>query len=169
MAVQKKSSKVSIPKVNEHLKNIIPYPPGKPIEEVQREFGLDSVIKLASNENPLGPSPKAIKAMQAVAGEMNLYPDGAGFYLKDALAKRLGVSTGELSLSNGTDELLVLLAQAYLGLGEFAKAAVQYEYAYGLNPFDPRVYQGLALCQEKLGKDDKAAWARRQLALLKNG
>lgn len=63
----------------------------------------------------------------------------------------------------------IRLAEAYLGLGEFAKAAVQFEYAYGLNPFDPRIYQGLAVCQEKLGQSEKAAWARRQLALLKNG
>lgn len=103
-----------MPQINKHLKNLAPYPPGKPIEEVKREYGLDSVIKLASNENPLGPSPKAVKAMQAAAIEMNLYPDGAAFYLKDAIAQRLGVKTSELFMGNGSDEIMALLAMAYL-------------------------------------------------------
>ena len=105
---------VNPPIVNPHLKNVIPYPPGKPIEEVKREYGLDSVIKLASNENPLGPSPRAMKAMVAVATEMNLYPDGAAFYLKSALAERLGVGVDELLMGNGSDEIMVFLTLAYL-------------------------------------------------------
>lgn len=105
---------VTPPVLNQHLRNLAPYPPGKPIEEVKREFGLDSVIKLASNENPLGPSPRAIKAMAAVAGEMNLYPDGAAFYLKQALAERLGIAPERIVLGNGSDEIMVFLAQAYL-------------------------------------------------------
>jgi histidinol-phosphate aminotransferase len=80
------------PTLNPHLKKLLPYPPGRPIEEVQREFGLKDVVKLASNENPLGPSPRAMKAMAKAAGEMSLYPDGNGYYLKAALSKRLGVS-----------------------------------------------------------------------------
>ena len=105
---------INPPAINECLKQLMPYLPGKPIEEVKREFNLDSVIKLASNENPLGPSPRAMKAMAAVAGEMNLYPDGAGFYLKNALAERLGVADEELVLGNGSDEITALLAQVYL-------------------------------------------------------
>ncbi|MCL5270723.1 MAG: histidinol-phosphate transaminase [bacterium] len=105
------------PAINPHLANLAPYPPGKPIEEVQREYGLESVIKLASNENPNGPSPRALKAMAAVAGEMHLYPDGSGFYLKAALAARLGVAPAELILGNGSDEIVVFLALAYLRPG----------------------------------------------------
>jgi histidinol-phosphate aminotransferase len=93
---------------------ILPYPPGKPIEDVQREYGLDSVIKLASNENPLGPSPKAVKAMTKVAGEMHLYPDGAGFYLKQALARKHGVKPEQICLANGSDEITDLIATAYI-------------------------------------------------------
>lgn len=98
-----------------HLLSLEPYPPGKPIEEVQREYGLEEVIKLASNENPLGPSPKAQKAMAHAAAEMNLYPDGAGFYLKRALARKLGVTPREIVLGNGSDEITLFLALAYLG------------------------------------------------------
>jgi histidinol-phosphate aminotransferase len=93
---------------------MLPYPPGKPIEEVKREFGLEEVIKLASNENPLGPSPKALRAMAAVAGEMQLYPDGAGYYLKAALADMIGITPEEIMLGNGSDEITVFLAQCYL-------------------------------------------------------
>lgn len=105
---------VQPPSANRHIKKLAPYPPGKPIEEVKREFGLETVIKLASNENPLGPSPRAMKAMAEAATEMHLYPDGAAFYLKDALAGRLGVKQEELIIGNGSDELMVLLAMAYL-------------------------------------------------------
>lgn len=109
-----KKTTVAPPKIRKHLEKIQPYPPGKPIEEVQREYGLDSVIKLASNENPCGPSPKAVKAMQAAAGEMHLYPDGGGFYLKDALAGKIGVKADEILLGNGSDEIVAFLAMAYL-------------------------------------------------------
>ncbi|MCE5230496.1 histidinol-phosphate transaminase [bacterium] len=110
-----KSVSVAPPALNPHLMKLQPYPPGKPIEEVKREFGLDEVIKLASNENPLGPSPRAMKAMAAVAAEMHLYPDGAAFYLRDALAKKLSVSPNELILGNGSDEIALLLMLAYAG------------------------------------------------------
>jgi len=106
--------KAAPPATNAHVKILAPYPPGKPIEEVKRQFGLDSVIKLASNENPLGPSPRALKALAAAAAEMNLYPDGLGFYLKTALAARLGVAPDELVLGAGSDEIVTFLALAYL-------------------------------------------------------
>lgn len=105
------------PVLNPHLANLLPYPPGKPIEEVQREYGLESIIKLASNENPLGPSPRAVKAMNALAGEMHFYPDGGGYTLKQALCERLDVKAEELILGNGSDEITMLLALAYLGPG----------------------------------------------------
>jgi histidinol-phosphate aminotransferase len=103
------------PRLNPHLKRLIPYPPGRPIEEVQREFGLSDVVKLASNENPLGPSPHALKAMAKSAGKMHFYPDGNGFYLKQAIADRLGVPAECLTLGNGSDEITGFLAQAFLG------------------------------------------------------
>jgi histidinol-phosphate aminotransferase len=97
-----------------HLETLAPYPPGKPIEEVQREFGLKHVVKLASNENPLGPSPRALKAMRTAAEEVNLYPDGGGYYLKQEIARRLGVTPGEIVLGNGSDEITLFLALSYL-------------------------------------------------------
>jgi histidinol-phosphate aminotransferase len=115
------------PPLNKHLQALTPYPPGKPIEEVQREFGLEEVIKLASNENPLGPSPRAMQAMIGAAGQMHLYPDGAGYYLKRKLAGRLGVEPGELILGNGSDELLMLLALAYLNK---KRALLTSDYAF---------------------------------------
>lgn len=109
------------------LASLAPYPPGKPIEEVQREFGLKHVVKLASNENPLGPSPKAIKAMTRSAREMNLYPDGGGYALRHELAARLGVRPEELILGEGSDEVTTLLALAYLGPG---RSIVTSQYAF---------------------------------------
>lgn len=103
-----------LPEPKKFIPAIMPYPPGKPIEEVQREYGLDSVIKLASNENPLGPSPKAVKAMQATAVDMHFYPDGNAFYLKQALAKKLGVKTEQIILANGSDEITDMIAIAYI-------------------------------------------------------
>ncbi len=121
MAKPKKSttSKVSPTRTSllKHLESLAPYPPGKPIEEVQREYGLKEVVKLASNENPLGPSPKGLKALQKAAGEVNLYPDGGGYYLKQAIAKKLGVTPEEIVLGNGSDEITLFLALCYLEPG----------------------------------------------------
>jgi histidinol-phosphate aminotransferase len=97
-----------------HIRSLLPYPPGRPIEEVQREYGLKHVIKLASNENPLGPSPKALGAMRRCAREMHLYPDGNIYYLKHALSSRLGVAPEQLMFGNGSDEALIWLVTAYL-------------------------------------------------------
>ncbi len=91
-----------------------PYTPGKPISEVQRELGLDRVVKLASNENPLGPSPKAVAAVKAAAESMNLYPDGAAYELKVALADHFGMPESTVMIGNGSDELIHLLGLVYL-------------------------------------------------------
>lgn len=98
--------------------NIKPYIPGKPIEEVERELGISNVVKMASNENPLGPSPKAIEAMQQMAAKAQLYPDGNSFYLKTALANKLGISTDNLIIGNGSDEIIKFLTEAFLNPGE---------------------------------------------------
>ncbi len=101
-----------------NITNIKNYEPGKPIEEVQRELGLKEVIKMASNENPLGPSPKAVSAIKKSLTKINRYPDGACYYLKQALAKRLGVETRNLVIGNGSDELIVLALKAFVEEGE---------------------------------------------------
>jgi histidinol-phosphate aminotransferase len=101
-------------KVREAILGIKPYVPGKPIEEVKRELGLSDVIKLASNENPLGPSPRGVEAAGKALESLNLYPDGACFELKEALSAHLGVSSDELIVGNGSDEVIKLLAETFL-------------------------------------------------------
>lgn len=107
-------------RTNEWISDVPVYQPGKPITEVARELGFDDVeeiIKVASNENELGPSPKALEAMNAAAGEMHRYPDGGGFYLKRKLAEKLGVNPENLILGNGSNEVIEFLGHAYLATG----------------------------------------------------
>ena len=104
----------------DHIRRIQPYVPGRPIEEVARELGLSEVIKLASNENPLGPSPKAVEAAAAALAEVNRYPDGAAFHLTRALADHLGVEPEQICLGNGSNELLDLVARTYWRPGDTA-------------------------------------------------
>jgi histidinol-phosphate aminotransferase len=98
-----------------HLTGLERYEPGKPIEEVQREAGLRRVVKLASNENPLGPSPAAVAAAHAALGQAHRYPHGPATALRQALAQRLGVETTQVAIGNGSTDLIDLLARAYLG------------------------------------------------------
>jgi histidinol-phosphate aminotransferase len=91
-----------------------PYVPGKPVEEVQREYGLADVIKLASNENPMGPSPKALAAMQKALSRLNLYPDGQSHDLRSALAAHLGVQREQVAVGNGADGMIMQTCMAYL-------------------------------------------------------
>src|SRR5690606_34788792 len=95
-----------------------PYVPGKPIEEVERELGLHGVVKLASNENPLGPSPKALEAIRAALDGVHRYPDGASFRLRERLAAKLGVGPEQLVFGCGADEILELVAKTFLGPGD---------------------------------------------------
>ncbi|GAB4325752.1 MAG: histidinol-phosphate transaminase [Candidatus Sumerlaeia bacterium] len=90
------------------------YQPGKPIEEVKRELGLTRVVKLASNENPLGPSPKALKALSAAHPTLNEYPEGSCYFLRQALSRRLDVPPDWLLFGNGSDEIILLAALAFL-------------------------------------------------------
>ena len=92
-----------------------PYLPGKPIDEVKRELGLDRVVKLASNENPFGPSPKAIAAVKEAAEKMHIYPDGAAHDLKQAVSKHIGLPVPNLIMGNGSDELIHLIGLVFLG------------------------------------------------------
>jgi histidinol-phosphate aminotransferase len=96
------------------VQKLIPYVPGKPIEELQRELGLTEVIKLASNENPLGVSPKALAAIHKALPELTLYPDGSGFKLKTALAAKYNVDTNQITLGNGSNEILELVARTFV-------------------------------------------------------
>jgi histidinol-phosphate aminotransferase len=98
----------------EGISGLAPYQPGKPAEELQREYGLTDVIKLASNENSFGPSPSVAPALAAAANEIARYPDGAGFALRERLARHLNVRPAQLTLGNGSNDVLVLLAEAFL-------------------------------------------------------
>ncbi len=101
-----------------YILNIKPYVPGKPIDEVKRELKLKSVIKLASNENPYPPSPKVVAAMTKAAREVNRYPDGGCFVLRQALAKHLKVNEDQLIFGNGADEVIVLAVKAFVKEGD---------------------------------------------------
>lgn len=96
------------------------YEPGRPIEEVGRELGLkpSRIIKLASNENPLGPSPKAVAAMRKALPTAHLYPDGGAFYLRQALAQKLGVDPGNLVFGSGSNEVIEFLFHAFVAPGD---------------------------------------------------
>ncbi len=101
-----------------YIRAIAPYQPGKPISELERELGITDIVKLASNENPLGASPQAVAAARAALDEISLYPDGNGFALKDALAKRYGLTLNQLILGNGSNDMLELAARAFLTVGD---------------------------------------------------
>jgi len=96
------------------VQGLIPYKAGKPIEELERELGLTQIIKLASNENPLGPGKKALAAIHGALPTLALYPDGSGFMLKQALAKKYAVDVSQITLGNGSNEILELVARAFL-------------------------------------------------------
>ena len=100
--------------VCESILSLSPYQGGKPISELQRELGLERVVKLASNENPLGAGPKALEAIQRTVEDISRYPDGNGFELKQAISDYLSVSTQTITLGNGSNDILELLARAYV-------------------------------------------------------
>lgn len=113
------------------VQGLTPYVPGKPVEELERELGIANIIKLASNENPLGPSPKALAAITQHLNELTRYPDGNGYRLKQALSRHLGVSAEEITLGNGSNDILDLLARAYLTP---ESEAVYAQYAFAVYP-----------------------------------
>lgn len=102
------------PLVPEYIETLKPYVPGKPIEETEREYGLSGVIKMASNENPLGPSPLAVAALSEVARKLHLYPDGASYYLVQRLSKFLGVKPEEVFVGSGSNEIIELLVRTFM-------------------------------------------------------
>ncbi|MFT5432959.1 MAG: histidinol-phosphate aminotransferase [Myxococcota bacterium] len=96
-----------------NIEALIPYPPGKPLSELARELGVESAIKLASNENAYGPSPKAMEAVKAAVSEVHRYPDGGAWFLRDRLAEHVGVPGEGLLLGNGSNEVIELLIRAF--------------------------------------------------------
>jgi histidinol-phosphate aminotransferase len=125
-------------KINPFLKTLPTYQPGRPIEEVARELGLpaNGIIKLASNENPFGPSPLALAAMQKALSGVNLYPDGNAFYLKQKLAAKLGVEAANLILGNGSNEIIEFVGHALLDGGGTTAIAdvIVSQYCFAVYP-----------------------------------
>ncbi len=114
-----------------YIRSIAPYQPGKPIAELERELGISGIVKLASNENPLGCSPLAVAAMQQAIQAIALYPDGNGYELKDALSKRFGIGHERMVLGNGSNDMLELAARAFLTVGD---KAVYSAHAFAVYP-----------------------------------
>ena len=118
--------------IQPHLTQLTPYQAGKPLEELERELGLTDAIKLASNENPLGPSPKALAAIRENLGTLHRYPDSHAYYLKEDLSRHLGVSPQQLILGNGSDEVLDLLVRALVPPGGEVLSTTHTFLMYGL-------------------------------------
>lgn len=111
----KRHMKLSVP---DYILSIKPYTPGKPLEELEREYGITESVKLASNENPLGPSPMAVKAIKNAIGKLNRYPDGSGHDLVQKISKHLGLLPQNVVLGNGSDDIIGMLVCAFLQPGD---------------------------------------------------
>jgi len=127
--------------INPSLEKVPVYQPGKPIEEVAREIGLPpgDIIKLASNENPLGPSPAALAAMEKALQQLHLYPDGSAYYLKEKLAEKLGVEPANLILGNGSNEIIEFVGHALIGPGV---DVVVSQYSFAVYPMITQLFGG---------------------------
>ncbi|MGB0514695.1 MAG: pyridoxal phosphate-dependent aminotransferase, partial [Wenzhouxiangellaceae bacterium] len=130
-----------------------PYTPGKPIDELEREYGVRDSIKLASNENPLGSSPRALEAIRGELNDLWLYPDAAGFHLKQALAERHGLPPECITLGNGSNDVLVFLAQVFLGPG---RASVFSQYCFAVYPIATQMVGAEAVVVPALPQDHPA-------------
>lgn len=144
--------------VPEWVRTLTPYQPGKPIEELEREYGVHNSIKIASNENPLGPSPKAVAAITAALSDLHRYPDGDCFYLKQRLAEKLGVDRTRLILGNGSNELIEMIVRTFLRVGE---AIVVGEHAFAIYHLVAQAAGGRTIAVPHAGfKFDLAAMAK---------
>src|SRR5436190_7588995 len=125
--------------INPALQEITVYQPGRPIEEVARELHLppEDIIKLASNENPLGPSPAALAAMQKVLANLNLYPDGNAFYLKEKRAAKLELRQANLILGNGSNEIIEFVGHALMRPGT---DVVVSQYCFAVYPLMAKLF-----------------------------
>ena len=124
---------------NQHVLELVAYQPGKPIEETARELGLNphDIVKLASNENPLGPSPKAVEAIARVAAGVNIYPDGAAFRLRSAIAEFCGVEFGQTVVGTGSSEVIELICHALLNPRAEVVAA---KHAFSMYPIMSKLF-----------------------------
>src|SRR6056300_842347 len=104
--------------VPDYILSLKPYVAGKPLEELEREYGIADAIKLASNENPLGPSPMAVKAIQRAVAKMHRYPNSGSYDLIGRLSKRLNINRENIVLGNGSDDIIAMLAQVLLQAGD---------------------------------------------------
>ena len=138
-----------------YIRAIAPYQTGKPIAELERELGISGIVKLASNENPLGCSPLAVAAMHEAIKTIALYPDGNGFELKDALSKRYGVEPARIVLGNGSNDMLELVARAFLTVGD---KAVYSAHAFAVYPLATQAVgaTGVSVPATNFGHDLKA-------------
>jgi histidinol-phosphate aminotransferase len=132
------------PVAPDHIRRIAPYVPGKPIEDLARELGLDpaTIIKLASNENPRGPSAAVLAAVTAAAGDLTRYPDGNAFALKAELARRTGLDSTQIVLGNGSNDILELATQAFLRPGE---RTVYAQHAFAVYPLATQARGGIGI------------------------
>jgi histidinol-phosphate aminotransferase len=136
-----------------------PYQPGKPIEELKRQYGVRDVIKLASNENPLGPSQAALAAVALSAKELTRYPDGNGYILKVALAEKYQVAAEQITLGNGSNDVLELIARAFAGAGD---EVVYSEHAFAVYPIATKAVgaTGIVAPATNYGHDLDAMYSR---------
>ena len=157
----------------DYVRSIAPYLPGKPVSELAREFGLAEadIVKLASNENPRGPSPAVRAAIAAATDSLSRYPDGNGFALKAALAQRLGVGAESIVLGNGSNDILELVTQAFLKPGD---AAVYSRHAFAVYPLatQARGAHGIEVAAHDFGHDlaamRRAITARTRIVFVAN-
>jgi len=136
------------------VRDLAPYEPGKPIETLAREYGLDDIIKLASNENPRGPSPRAIEAARTAAASVNRYPDGAGTALRERIATQFCVEPAAITLGNGSNDVLDMIARTFLGPG---RNAVFSRHAFAVYPIATRAAGAEARVAEPLPADHAEA------------
>ena len=132
------------------VRGIAPYVPGKPIEELEREYGIKDSVKLASNENPFGPGPRARAAIAGSTAQIGLYPDGNGYALKQALARKHGCSLESITLGNGSNDVLVMLAETFLTA---STEAVYSEYAFAVYPIAVQATGATARVARALAND----------------
>lgn len=118
--------------VAQHIRTLTPYPPGKPMKELEREYGISDSIKLASNENPIGPSPKAVAAIREALLELHRYPEGDCYYLRQAVARHLGVDPAALLFGNGSNEIIELIVRTFMNSGDEAVMSDQAFVVYRL-------------------------------------
>lgn len=145
------------------VQGLQPYQPGKPIEELERELGVSNTLKLASNENPMGPSRNVIEALSSIGSELNLYPDGGGFELKARLAQKLNVASAQITLGNGSNDVLDMIARAFLGEG---REAIYSEYAFAVYPISVQAVGATARVSKALPNDhEKSPYGHDLMAM----